>query len=128
MFSIPVSLYSLNEQSDTDISVEISKEDRARVMQENRQASKAPSGRDLAAMLSVTDKESIDSWNLSRHQNSTFRRLSKADKVHLGGVVKRLLSYRGLQHGGGGNWSPILEMHCYEVRDDNWIYWKLMLI
>ena len=84
-------------------------------MQNNRQASHSPSGRDLAAMLGVNDKTLLDSWKLERHQKSTFKRLRDADEEHLHGIVRNLLRYRGLQESAGGNWAPILEMHCFEV-------------
>jgi hypothetical protein len=84
-------------------------------MQNNRQASQAPNGRDLASMLGVKDKTLLDSWKLERHQKSTFKRLRDTDEKHLHGIVGNLLRYRGLQESAGGNWAPILEMHCFEV-------------
>lgn len=123
-----VSLLPVREQLDTDNSqLDISIEDRARVIQRNRQASQALNGRDLAVMLGVKDKTLLDSWKLERHQKSMYKRLRDADEEYLHGIVKGLLRYRGLQESAGGNWAPILEMHCFEVRDSTLVSQNLML-
>jgi hypothetical protein len=118
----------MREELNTDIQVDISIEDRARVMQSNRQASQALNGRDLAVMLGVKDKALLDSWKLERHQKSTFKRLRDADEEYLHGIVRDLLRYRGLQESAGGNWAPILEMHCFEVRNGTLVSHNLMLM
>jgi hypothetical protein len=97
-------------------------------MQKTRRASQAPNGRVLAAMLNVRGRALLDSWKLEKHQKTTFKRLRDADEKHLHGIIKTLLCYRGLQESAGGNWAPILEMHCFEVRDNALIIQKLMLI
>jgi hypothetical protein len=96
-------------------------------MQSNRQASQALDGRDLAVMLGVKNKTLLDSLKLERHQKSMFRRLRDADEEYLHGVVKNLLRYRGLQESAGGNWAPILDMHCFEVRNSTLVSQDLML-
>jgi hypothetical protein len=97
-------------------------------MQKTRRASQAPNGRVLAVMLNVRDRALLDSWKLEKHQKTTFKRLRDADEQHLRGIVGNLLRYRGLQESAGGNWAPILEMHCFEVRFNTSIIQKLMLI
>jgi hypothetical protein len=121
MFSILVSLLPVREQLDTDIEEGISIEDRARVLRKHR-ALMTPNGRDLAAMLNVEDKSLIESWNLGKHQESTFMRLRNANNKNLRDIVRTLLHYRGLQYGAGGNWAPVLEMHCFEVRSCSLIF------
>jgi hypothetical protein len=96
-------------------------------MQCNRQASQALSGRDLAVMLGVKEKTLLDSWKLERHQKSMLKRLRDADEEYLHGVVKNLLHYRGLQESAGGNWAPILEIHCFEVRCSSLVSHNSML-
>jgi hypothetical protein len=118
----------MREELNTNTQVDLSIEDRARVMQRNRQASQAPNGRDLAVMLGVKDNTLLDSWKLERHQKSMFKLLRHADEEYLHGVVKDLLRYRGLQESAGGNWAPILEMHCFEVRNGTLVSDNLMLI
>lgn len=78
-------------------------------------------------MLGVKDKTLLDSWKLERHQKSMFKRLRDADEEYFRGIVKDLLRYRGLQESAGGNWAPILEMHCFEVRDSTLVSQNLML-
>jgi hypothetical protein len=87
-----------------------------------------PNGRVLAAMLNVRDSALHNSWSLKKHPKTTFKRLHNADERYLRGVVRNLLCYRGLQESAGGNWAPILEMHCFEVRFDTLIIQELMLI
>jgi hypothetical protein len=93
-----------------------------------QKTSQAPNGRVLAAMLNVRDRALLDSWKLEKHQKTTFKRLRDADEKHLHGAVRNLLCYRGLQESAGGNWAPVLEMHCFEVRFNTLIIRKLMLI
>jgi hypothetical protein len=80
-----------------------------------QKTSQAPNGRVLAAMLNVRDRTLLDSWELEKHQKTTFNRLRSVDEQFLHGIVGNLLRYRGLQESAGGNWAPILEMHCFEV-------------
>jgi hypothetical protein len=80
-----------------------------------QQTSQAPNGRVLAAMLNVRDRALLDSWKLKKRQKTAFNRLRYADKQFLHGIVGNLLRYRGLQESAGGNWEPILDMHCFEV-------------
>ena len=128
MSSIPVGLLPIREYPDADRESGISIEDHATVMQNNQQASQAPNGRDLAFMLGVKDKTLLDSWNLGKHYKTTFKRLRDANEQHLRGVVRNLLCYRGLQESAGGNWAPILEMHCFEVRDNTQIIQRQILV
>jgi hypothetical protein len=86
-------------------------------MQGNKQKSVALNGRDLASFLGETDKEVVNVWtsNMSDTHKSTFGQLRNDGDGSLRRTLQNLLRYRGLQY-KAGNWAPILEMRCREVR------------